>query len=271
MTRYWKLGLCLAAFVPFAVTASAQKRAALRPGVRRAPAMGATRSLGGRTAPRPVIIRVPLASPPRRANLGSSASFSASGTSFFANPAAGFIPSGATSFDIGQLLNNVPGLGFNYEFLNAMNQNLGERAFIDPVTQQDLALAERLSRASSGFSGFVPLWGGGYYGEAGAAAPEAPAVIIEPEPQAQASPPESPSESSGAPAEEPAPLPDVGPFILVLHSGEKITAVAFTRQSDQIVYITKDGLRQSFPASDLDAAATRQMNQQRGTPLELPL
>ncbi|MGH9710345.1 MAG: hypothetical protein ACRD37_07350, partial [Candidatus Acidiferrales bacterium] len=73
-----------------------------------------------------------------------------------------------------------------------------------------------------------------------------------------------------AAAEQP-PLPDVGEFVLVLHDGAQIHAVAFTRQNDRIVYITPDGLRQSFAIADLDTAATQRLNNERGTPLRLSL
>jgi hypothetical protein len=271
MMRYVQLCLCLAAFLSMGITSSAQNRAALRPAVRPVPVARTNGFARGAVAARPIIIRVPATSSVRRVSAANPQSFSTSGISVFPNSSNGFILSGATSFDLGQLLNNVPGLGFNYEFLDAMNQNLGERAFIDPVTQQDLALAQRLSLTGSGFAGFVPFWGGGYYAEPAEEQPQQqPPVIVEQQ-QQPGSASESENESSAAPAEEPAPLPDVGEFVLVLRSGEKINAVAFTRQSDQIVYITKDGVRQSFPAADLDTAATQQINQQRGTPLQLSL
>jgi hypothetical protein len=220
-------------------------------------------------AARSIVIRVPSASTVRRVNASDSQAFSSPGISVFPSGNNGFIFPGATSFDLGQLLNNVPGLGFNYEFLDAMNQNLGERAFIDPVTQQDLAVAERLSQfGGNGFAGFFPFFGSGYYAGPAEEEQQQPPVIIEQQP---APPAEEQEASSVAPAEEPAPLPDIGEFVLVLHNGDKIKAVAFTRQNDQIVYITKDGVRNSFPAVDLDAAATQQINQQRGTPLRLSL
>jgi hypothetical protein len=269
MMRYTKMGLCLAALVSLAISASAQSRVAARPAVRPMPTVRSSGFARGSLATHAIVIRVPATRAPRRVTAANSQSFSSPGISLFPNSGNGFILSGATSFDLGQLLNNVPGLGFDYEFLDAMNQNLGERAFIDPVTQQDLALAQRLSQTGSGFAGFVPFFGGGYYAEP-AEEQQQPPVVIEQQPQtAPAS--ESESESSTAPVEAPAPLPDVGEFVLVLQNGDKIKAVAFTRQSDQIVYITKDGVRQSFPAADLDAARTQQINQQRGTPLQLSL
>lgn len=268
MIRYTKIGLCLAVLPFLAITASAQNRMAARPAARPMPIARSNGFTRGPVAAHPIIIRVP-ASSAARINTANQQSFSTPTSSIFPNSGNGFILSGATSFDVGQLLNNVPGLGFNYEFLNAMNQNLGERAFIDPVTQQDLALAQRLSQFNSGFAGFVPFLGGGYYAEPAEQEQQPPVVIEQQQQPAPSS--ESEDESAAAPAEEPAPLPDVGEFVLVLHNGDKIKAVAFTRQNDQIVYITKDGVRQSFPAADLDTSATQQINQQRGTPLQLSL
>ena len=46
--------------------------------------------------------------------------------------------------NLSQLLNPVPGLGFDYSNLAALNHDLGVRAIIDPITQQELALSERL-------------------------------------------------------------------------------------------------------------------------------
>ena len=231
-----------------------------------------------RVAPRRIVERVPASSASivHRASQSASQTVSTTGFSVFPHTGNGFLFPGATSFDVSQLLNNipglnnVPGLGFDYQFLNAINQNFAEQAFINPATEQEIALAERLSRLNTGFGGgFIPFWGGGYYEEP-AEEQQQPPVAEEQEPAS--APAESQSDSAeSAPAEEPAPLPDIGEFVLVLHNGNQIKAVGFTHQNNQIVYITKDGLRGSFPAADLDAAATQQINQQHGTPLELSL
>jgi hypothetical protein len=231
-----------------------------------------------RVAPRRIVERAPASSASivHRASQPASQTVSTTGFSVFPNTGNGFLFPGATSFDVSQLLNNipglnnVPGLGFDYEFLNAINQNFAEQAFINPATEQEIALAERLSRFNTGFGdGFIPFWGGGYYEEP-AEEQQQPAVAEEQEPAS--APPESQNDSAeSAPVEEPAPLPDIGEFVLVLHNGNQIKAVGFTHQNNEIVYITKDGLRGSFPATDLDAAATQQINQQHGTPLQLSL
>ena len=66
-------------------------------------------------------------------------------------------------------------------------------------------------------------------------------------------------------------LPDEGEFTLILRSGQEIEAVAFTRVEDRIVYITVGGGRRSVPVRDVDVDATMQLNQERGTPLQISL
>lgn len=169
--------------------------------------------------------------------------------------------------NLGQLLNPVPGLGFDYSHLAAINHDLGIRAIIDPITQQELALSERLLQLtprtpiSSSFFASEPVV---------MLEQQPPQVIIVQQPQ----PPAEQATDGASPSAEPTemeqpPLPDVGQFVLVLHDGTQIQAVAFTRQNDRIVYITTDGRRKSIAIGDLDTAATRRLNDERGTPLQL--
>lgn len=75
-----------------------------------------------------------------------------------------------------------------------------------------------------------------------------------------------------APApQEAAPLPDVGSFALVLRDGTQVDALAFTRAQDKIIYITPEGGRRTVAASDIDSDSTARVNEERGTPLQLPL
>ena len=173
-----------------------------------------------------------------------------------------------------ELLNTVPGLGFDFEHLAAMNQDLGIKAVIDPETEWRVRVAERLLRGNQfafGTGAFL-LDGGGYYPvpvESGEAPqqPQPPQVIV-----VQAAPVQSVAPQEAAPPEESAaPLPDIGQFILVLKNGTQIQAVAFTRMNDQIVFITADGTRHTIAVADLDSAATVRINEERGTPLTLPL
>ncbi len=71
--------------------------------------------------------------------------------------------------------------------------------------------------------------------------------------------------------QEAAPLPDVGSFTLVMRDGTQVDALAFTRAQDKIIYITPDGGRRTVSASDIDSDSTSRVNEERGTPLQLPL
>ena len=229
--------------------------------------------------PRPIIVRMPA--PPAQ-HRGTASIFSPSASS--ADSTVAVIPSAvfpAGSFtdlnNLGPFLNtSTPGLGFDFPHLAALNHDLGVRAIIDPVTQHELALTEQLlnsQRSAVTTSAFIPFFGGADYSEPVAYQQQPPQIIVLQQPAQQAQFAEEatpPAASSSAAPEEP-PLPPVGEFVLVLRSGKQIKAVAFTRQSDSIVYVTGDGARNSFPIAELDAAATEQVNQQHGTPLKLSL
>ena len=67
------------------------------------------------------------------------------------------------------------------------------------------------------------------------------------------------------------PLPDVGTLTLVLRDGSRLDVVAFTMTQGQVIYITPEGRRLTIPAEIFDADATQRVNQERGTPMQLPL
>ncbi len=71
--------------------------------------------------------------------------------------------------------------------------------------------------------------------------------------------------------QEAAPLPDVGSFTLVMRDGTQVDALAFTRAQDKIIYITPDGGRRTVAVSDIDTDSTERVNEERGTPLQMPL
>jgi len=78
---------------------------------------------------------------------------------------------------------------------------------------------------------------------------------------------------AAAPAAGPAgapPLPDVGELILVRKDGRVVLASAFTISGDSLTYVTREGLRRSFPVAELDKETTRHMNDAYGTTLTLP-
>jgi hypothetical protein len=72
-------------------------------------------------------------------------------------------------------------------------------------------------------------------------------------------------------AERQEPLPDVGTLTLVLCDGSRLDVVAFTMTQGQVVYITPEGRRLTISAGILDTDATQRVNQERGTPMQLPL
>jgi hypothetical protein len=72
-------------------------------------------------------------------------------------------------------------------------------------------------------------------------------------------------------AEQQEPLPDVGTLTLVLRDGSRLDVVAFTMTQGQVIYITPEGRRLAISAGILDADATQRVNQERGTPMQLPL
>jgi len=86
------------------------------------------------------------------------------------------------------------------------------------------------------------------------------------------------TETSAAPrapeqqaAEQQEPLPDVGTLTLVLRDGSRLDVVAFTMTQGEVIYITPEGRRLSIAAEIFDADATQRVNQEHGTPMQLPL
>ena len=164
----------------------------------------------------------------------------------------------------------VPGLGFDYTNYGALNGNLGVRALIDPVTQQEIALALRIRAATGGVS---PVFFSPYGG-----APivlETPMVAAQPEAQAPApivvvAPPAQQPAPQPQPEAKQEPLPDPGEFVLVQRDGRLLFAVAFTGEPGRVVYVTKEGLRRTIALVNLDVDATRRMNEERGTSILLP-
>jgi|GEM_PF-857525 len=231
-------------------------------------------------AARPVVVRLPAVPPGSNfvndsPNSQSAPPAAPARDEFLDN--SGFTPVFPIASDAllgaGQVLNGVPGLGFDYSHLAAINQFAGERAIVDPVTQHELAITEQLLQDEQGVgtSAFIPFYGAATYSQPVEYEQQPPPQIIvlqQPAPQTQSGAQTAPP---AAVAPEQTPLPPVGEFTLILKTGEQIKAVAFTRQGDSIVYITKDGTRASFPELQLDVAATEKINEQHGTPLKLSL
>lgn len=177
------------------------------------------------------------------------------------------------------------GLGFgNFGFAGFPSQNLAIEAAIDPATQWRLFEARKILH-NTGFSGpgFYLLDGGAYYqvpgdsGDAGDSSQQQdqqpqqqqqPIVIVQAPQNGQAGEPSAQSEQQESAEQSPE---EVGQFVLVLRSGKQIQAVAFSRSGERIVYITADGLRHSLALADVDAQSTIRINDERGTPVQLPL
>lgn len=181
---------------------------------------------------------------------------------------SGFVGDGGTVQDLFGF--PVPGLGFDYTHLAAVNSGLDVRALIDPVTQHEIALALRIRGAGVGAAPFFSPFGG------------SPVVIESPmvaaqqqDPPAQqpiivVAPPAPQPAAQAQPAAREEPLPDPGEFVLVQRDGRLLFAVAFTSDPGRVVYITKEGLRRSIPVDQLDVDASLRMNEERGTSISLP-
>lgn len=176
----------------------------------------------------------------------------------------------------------VPGLGFDYTHLAAVNRNLGARALIDPATQHRLALERDLRRSGRGAVAQVfPVVVNQVVVNV---VPQPPVVIVqEPEPEEERIERASYSERlerlerreleavAPVPTYEP-PLRESDELVLIRRDGALLFAVAFTVQPGaaghtRVVYITREGHRRSVPLAELDLDATRDINEARGTSL----
>lgn len=165
----------------------------------------------------------------------------------------------------------TPGLGFDFVHLAAINRGAGVRALIDPITQHELALARAIRRETPGFVSTVPT----FFGETPVITVE-PSVVVVQQPAPAPAPGERPERSRSADSEPrteappPEPLRDAGDFVLVRRDAGLLFAVAFTTGSDRLTYVTHEGVRRTVALTDLDFDATERINEERGTPLQLP-
>ncbi|MGB0002492.1 MAG: hypothetical protein WBQ04_20405 [Candidatus Acidiferrales bacterium] len=199
---------------------------------------------------------------------------------------------GSDGLSVQQILNPFPSDGFDFAHLAAIHKDHDIKALIDPATQVKLALAERrMRRKPKAANGFIFLDGGGAY-----VLPVVPGTDLNSDADAQVAQQQGQDQGQDgqAASEERAPresqqmeqleadnarlaqeqsesLPDEGEFTLILRSGQEIEAVAFTRVDDRIVYITLGGGRRAVAVRELDVDATVRLNQERGTPLQIPL
>jgi hypothetical protein len=182
-------------------------------------------------------------------------------------------PNGRVISSTGSLANSVnfgdeigvPGLGFDYAHLAAVGGN-----FRNPPG---------FGRGSRREHNFVtPVFFGGfpYYSDF----PDyqqvqqqpqiiviqqpAPAVAVE-----QASPaPQGTYADAATPVPLPAPVREVGEFILVRRDGRVLFASVFSVIGNQLQYVTPEGIRRTLPLAELDTVATQDMNEARGTALQ---
>jgi hypothetical protein len=185
---------------------------------------------------------------------------------------SGFVPA-ANSFRFDST-SGVPGLGFDFPHLAAVSGGLRN----NPLDFDH--------HGHRGQGSFVPIFFGGYpygYDDLGydqqdqqTAQPSQPQpqiiVIQQPVPAQQdaalgsdgANLPASETESQVA-----APIRDVGDFILVRRDGRVLFASIFSVVGAQLQYVTPEGIRHTLAMSDLDAEATQQMNEARGTTVQI--
>jgi len=186
---------------------------------------------------------------------------------------SGFVPD-ADSFSFDDT-SGVPGLGFDFPHLAAISGALRNNPSMH-FRRHDFR----------GQGSFVPIFFGGYpyyYDETGYDQPEQQAVQpSQPQPQIiviqQPAPTQqiadtgsaagNPSPSLSAPQAD-VPIPDVGNFILVRRDGRILFASLFSVVGSQLQYVTPEGIRRTLEISDLDAVATQQMNEARGTTVEI--
>lgn len=218
----------------------------------------------------PIVVRTTGTSMSQSHSHSANASHSAGSNTAFAG--------GGDALSLQDLLNPFPSLPFSNNQSAYNNRQLAVMAAIDPITQIQVAQAERLLRlnrgsASGGFAFFTPSEP--YIVTDQVPQPQqqpAPQIIILQQPAAPAAQPtQAPAESAQVAPAPPVPLHDVGEFVLVKRDGTQLSAVAFTRQGDHIVYITQQGVRRSLPVIDIDPTATEQVNDERGSPIRLPL
>ncbi len=186
---------------------------------------------------------------------------------------SGFVPF-PNSFDFDNT-SGVPGLGFDFPHLAAISGGHGNNHF-----------SHFGHNGRRGQGSFEPILFGGYpyyYDDLGYDQPEQQ-VVSQPQPQPQIIVIQQPvpaqqsadsgSDTGNLPAsvsapEADVPIRDVGDFILVRRDGRILFASVFSAVGTQLQYVTPEGIRHTLALSDLDADATQQMNEARGTKVQI--
>jgi hypothetical protein len=183
---------------------------------------------------------------------------------------SGFNPiANSVSFD------GVPGLGFDFPHLAAISRAQGNNSS---------SHFGHNGHRGQGF--FVPILFGGYpyYSEdlgydqpeqqpAQQSQPQPQIIVIQqPVPAQQAA--DSRSDTGNLSASESesqagVSIRDVGDFLLVRRDGRILFASVFSVVGTELQYVTPEGIRHTLAMSDLDADATQQMNEARGTTVQI--
>lgn len=192
-------------------------------------------------------------------------------------------PSGQVNSDFSSVVNSssldalsgVPGLGFDFPHLAAISGGLHGNSFLRPGHH---------GHHGEGF--FIPIFYGGYpyyTDDTGYDQPEQqslqqnqpqPQIIViqQPVPTQQHVDSVNNVESESAPedaAQAALPAREVGDFIFVRRDGRILFASIFSVVATQLLYVTPEGIRHTIAVSDLDAEATQQMNEARGTTVQI--
>ena len=186
---------------------------------------------------------------------------------------SGFVPF-PNSFDFDDTF-GVPGLGFDFPHLAAISGGQANNHFLHFG-----------HNGHRGLGSFVPILFGGYpyyYNDLGYDQAEQQ-VVSQPQPQPQIIVIQQPvpaqqgavsgsdagnlSASALAPQAD-IPIRDVGDFILVRRDGRLLFASVYLVDGSQLQYVTPEGIRHTLALSDLDADATQQMNEARGTSVQI--
>jgi hypothetical protein len=158
----------------------------------------------------------------------------------------------------------TPGLGFDFVHFAATHPNA---RFRRPVF--------------TGFSnGFIPFFGMPFYPDVYPQVVEQPQqqpqVIVIQQPRSEDEEYDTARPRRRAPVESeplppPAPVREMGEFVLVRRDGSQLLAVAFSTDGKQVNYVTREGVRRSVALAELDIDATQRTNEERGTTIRLPV
>jgi len=188
---------------------------------------------------------------------------------------SGFAPAGGSS-EFGSLTRS-PGLGFDFPHLAAIGGTL----------RHNSGEFEHHGHHGQGF--YAPIFFGAYpygYDDQGydqqdpppdeqvqqSQPPPQASVMQQPAPAQQGAGSDgdlrnlSASDSESQPAAD---IPDVGNFIFIRRDGSVLFASMFSVVGAQLQYVTPEGIRRTMAISDLDSDATQQMNEARGTTVQI--